>query len=46
MSEVSLYRGTSLIRNRIPPWDHHMALRIGQLQDPGKGCFFMSEVPL
>ena len=40
------YRGTSLIRNKSPPWDHHRALDKGLLQDPREGLFSMSEVPL
>ena len=40
------YRGTSLIRNRRPPQDHHRILGIVLLHGPGRGVFLMSEVPL
>ena len=39
------YRGTSLIRNSNPLWDHHRALGVGLLQGPRGGRFLMSEVP-
>ena len=40
------YRGTSLIRKRTPPYDHHRALGVTVLQDPTGWHFLMSEVPL
>ena len=40
------YRGTSLIRECPPPWDHRLALGIFLLQAPEGARFFMSEVPL
>jgi len=40
------YMGTSLIRNRTPPLDHHRALGIGLLQVPRERRFLMSEVSL
>ena len=40
------YRGTSLIRNRPPPYDHHRALGMVLLQGPRGALFLMSEVPL
>jgi len=41
-----LYRGTSLIRNRLPPQDHRRAIGIGLLEGPMGRRFLMSEVPL
>jgi hypothetical protein len=39
-------RGTSLIRNRHPPQDHHRALDIGILSGPRGKHFLVSEVTL
>jgi len=41
-----LYKGTSLIRNRPLPDDHHRPLGTVLLQGPRGGRFLMSEVPL
>jgi len=40
------YRGTSFIRKRPTPWDHHRALGVGLLQGPKGRRFLVSEVPL
>ena len=40
------YRGTSLIRNSLPPWDHHRATCVVLLQGPRGALFLMREVPL
>jgi len=40
------YRGTSLIRTRPPPQDHHKALDRVLLKGPSEAPFLMSEVPL
>ena len=40
------YRGSSLIRNCPPPYDHRRALGIVFLLDPSRRQFLMSEVPL
>ena len=40
------YRGTSLIRNRLPPKDHLRALGIFLLKGPTGALFLLSEVPL
>ena len=45
MKSVGPY-GTSLIRNRHPPKDHHRTLSIFLLYGPRKALFRMSEVPL
>jgi len=41
-----MYRVTSLIRNRHPPYNHHRALGIGILQGPMVVRFLVSEVTL
>ena len=38
------YRGTSLIKNSTPPYDHHRDLDIGLLEGPRGALFLMSEV--
>ena len=43
---VRLYRGTSLIKKRPPPWGNHMTLGIGLLYGPRRKQFLMGEVPL
>ena len=40
------YRGTSLMRNRRRPQDHHRAIDMGLLWGPRRKRFFMREVPL
>ena len=40
------YKGTSFTRKCPPVWDHHRTLGIVPRQDPGRGVFLMSEVPL
>jgi len=40
------YRGTSLIRKRPPPYDHHRAPGMVLLQGPRRRRFLMSEAPL
>ena len=44
--EHRAYRGTSLIRNRTPPYEHHRALGMVLLQGPMGALFLLSEVPL
>ena len=46
MDEASLYSGTSLIRNRAPPRDHHRALGIALLWGPTGRRFLMDKVSL
>ena len=46
MSEVPLYRGTSLIRNSPPPHGRHRALGMVLLWGLMEGWFLVSEVPL
>jgi len=41
-----VYRGTSLIRNRLPSQDHHRALGIVLLQGARGALLLMGEVPL
>ena len=40
------YRGTSLIRNCPPPWNHRRTLGIILLEGPRSVLFLMGEVPL
>jgi len=40
------YRGTSLIRKRPPPYDHHRPLGVSLLYGPRGGHFLMIELPL
>ena len=41
------YRGTSLIRNSAPPWDHHRALGIVLLEGPrGVAAFYERGTPV
>ena len=42
---VAHYRGTSLIRNSPPLYDHHTSLGIVLLKGPRGALFPMSEVP-
>ena len=42
---AEVYRGTSLIKNRPDPWDHHRALGTGILWGTRGKFFHMSEVP-
>ena len=42
----SSYKGTSLMRKRPPPKDHHRTLGTVLLSGPRRGVFLMSEVPL
>ena len=45
MSEVPLYRGTSLIRHR-PPYEPAVGLCLGPYGGPGEEAVLMSKVPL
>ena len=42
----SSYRGTSLIRKHLTPWDHRRTLRVGLLKGLRGWRFLMGEVPL
>ena len=44
-NRLTPYRGTSLIRNPPPPWDHRRVLGIVLLLGPRGARFLMSEVP-
>ena len=46
MERDEVFRGTSLIRYRTPPYEHHMALRMVLLQGTRGALFLTSEVPL